>query len=60
MEETELRRLDLYFPQDMLSEIEAEARRQQRTLSWLLQRAWALAQDERDRVRTPGEAPAEG
>ena len=58
MEETELRRLDLYFPQDMLSEIEAEARRQQRTLSWLLQRAWALAQDERE--RGSGETPAAG
>ena len=36
----------LYFPEEMLQEIKAEAVRQDRSLSWIIQRAWMLARKE--------------
>jgi uncharacterized small protein (TIGR04563 family) len=45
---TEKRKQSLYFPEEMLEEIEQEARRQDRSLSWVVQQAWRLA---RERVR---------
>jgi uncharacterized small protein (TIGR04563 family) len=32
----------LYFPEDMLHEIEREARRQDRSVSWIVQQAWKV------------------
>lgn len=43
----------LYFPEEMLEEIRAEAERQDRTLSWLMQKAWKIA---REKIRR---APAD-
>jgi uncharacterized small protein (TIGR04563 family) len=40
------RKQSLYFPGDMLAEMEAEARRQDRSLSWLVQKAWKIARQE--------------
>ncbi len=40
------RKQSLYFPEDMLEEIQREATRQDRSLSWLVQRAWALAREQ--------------
>jgi len=37
------RKQSLYFPEDMLQEIQAEATRQDRSLSWIVQRAWSAA-----------------
>ncbi len=37
------RKQSLYFPEDMLEEIQAEATRQDRSLSWIVQRAWSAA-----------------
>jgi len=37
------RKQSLYFPEDALQEVQAEAIRQDRSLSWVVQRAWALA-----------------
>ena len=37
------RRQSLYFPEDMMKEMEAEATRQDRSLSWLVQKAWIMA-----------------
>ena len=34
------RKQSLYFPEEMLREIEAESARQDRSLSWIVQRAW--------------------
>jgi uncharacterized small protein (TIGR04563 family) len=36
----------LYFPQEMLEEIKAEAVRLERSLSWVVQRAWRRAREE--------------
>ena len=37
------RKQSLYFPEDMLQEIQAEAARQDRSLSWIVQKAWKIA-----------------
>lgn len=42
------RKQSLYFPEEMLREIEQESGRQDRSLSWIIQQAWRLA---RDRMR---------
>jgi uncharacterized small protein (TIGR04563 family) len=40
---SEKRKQSLYFPEEMLREIQAEATRQDRSLSWIVQRAWKAA-----------------
>ena len=40
---TDKRKQSLYFPEDMLNEIQAEANRQDRSLSWIVQQAWKVA-----------------
>ena len=40
------RKQSLYFPEEMLSEIQKEAERQDRSLSWVVQKAWKLARNE--------------
>ena len=40
------RKQSLYFPEEMLREIQSEARRQDRSLSWIVQRAWKYARPE--------------
>ncbi len=37
------RKQSLYFPEDMLNEIKEEAARLDRSLSWVIQRAWKIA-----------------
>lgn len=44
----------LYFPDEVLREIQAEAIRQDRSQSWLVQRAWVLA---RKQLATMPNAP---
>lgn len=43
---TNKRKQSLYFPEDMLDEIQTEARRQDRSLSWIVQQAWNVARGE--------------
>jgi uncharacterized small protein (TIGR04563 family) len=40
----------LSFPVDMLKEIEHEAARLERSVSWVVQRAWKLARDELKKI----------
>ena len=40
---TDKRKQSLYFPEDMLKEIQEEATRQDRSLSWIVQQAWRMA-----------------
>ena len=40
------RKQSLYFPEAMLKEIQAEANRQDRSLSWIVQQAWRVARVE--------------
>lgn len=43
---TDKRKQSLYFSEDMLQEIVAEAHRLDRSLSWVVQRAWKIARNE--------------
>jgi uncharacterized small protein (TIGR04563 family) len=43
---TDKRKQSLYFPEDMLREIQEEANRQDRSLSWIVQQAWRVARTE--------------
>jgi uncharacterized small protein (TIGR04563 family) len=61
---TDKRKQSLYFPEDMLKEIQDEAARQDRSLSWIVQQAWKIARS--DIARFPsvndvlnGEQPAD-
>jgi uncharacterized small protein (TIGR04563 family) len=40
------RKQSLYFPETMLAEIKEEAARLDRSLSWVVQRAWKLARSD--------------
>ncbi len=50
------RKQTVYFPDEMLEEIRQEAKRQERPLSWIIQRAWNIAR-ERVRVAPPPKPP---
>ena len=43
---TDKRKQSLYFPETMLQEISEEAARLERSLSWVVQRAWKHARKE--------------
>ena len=43
MAETDKRKQSLYFPGQVLDEIKAEAIRQDRSLSWIVQQTWRVA-----------------
>lgn len=49
------RKQSLYFPESMLQEIKEEAARLDRSLSWVVQRAWKLARDEIRRMPSVNE-----
>jgi uncharacterized small protein (TIGR04563 family) len=46
------RKQSLYFPEEMLREIQEEATRQDRSLSWIMQQAWRTARGQL--ARMPG------
>jgi uncharacterized small protein (TIGR04563 family) len=50
LSDTDKRKQSLYFPEEMLREIQEEARRQDRSLSWIVQRAWKIAREDIRRV----------
>jgi uncharacterized small protein (TIGR04563 family) len=56
------RKQSLYFPEEMLQEIQQEATRQDRSLSWIVQQAWKAARAQlanmpgMDHLRPPGTA----
>ena len=50
MKRTDKRKQSLYFPEEMLKEIQIEANRQDRSLSWIVQQAWRIARSESMRV----------
>lgn len=53
----EKRKQSLYFPSDLLTDIRAEAYRQDRSFSWLMQQAWRIARPHIGRLPTVNEAP---
>lgn len=56
------RKQSLYFPEEMLREIQDEATRQDRSLSWIVQHAWRAAREQMakmpgmDDLGAPGKA----
>lgn len=46
MAKSDKRKQSLYFPEAMLQEITGEAARQDRSLSWIVQKAWKIARKE--------------
>jgi uncharacterized small protein (TIGR04563 family) len=44
------RKQSLYFPEDMLNDIQDEARRLDRSMSWMVQQAWKIARSEIARI----------
>jgi len=40
------RKVSVYLPLPILGEIQAEADRQERSLSWIVQKAWRMAREE--------------
>ena len=46
MTKSDKRKQSLYFPEELLNEISREANRQDRSLSWIVQKAWKIARDE--------------
>jgi uncharacterized small protein (TIGR04563 family) len=48
------RKQSLYFPDAMLKEIAEEAQRLDRSLSWVVQRAWKIARGEVKKLPSSG------
>jgi uncharacterized small protein (TIGR04563 family) len=46
MNGSDKRKQSLYFPESVLDEITKEATRQDRSLSWIVQKAWKVARKE--------------
>ena len=51
------RKQSLYFPEEMLKEIQAEANRQDRSLSWIVQKAWKISRKEIMKYPSVNELP---
>jgi len=51
------RKQSLYFPEDMLKEIQDEATRQDRSLSWIVQKAWKTARKDILKIPSVNELP---
>jgi uncharacterized small protein (TIGR04563 family) len=64
MATSDKRKQSLYFPEEMLKEIGAEATRQDRSLSWIVQKAWKAARKEIMNIPSvdglPGDAEKNG
>jgi uncharacterized small protein (TIGR04563 family) len=55
MATTDHRKQSLYFPEEMLKEIELEAQRQDRSLSWIVQQAWKIARADMRKIPSPND-----
>ena len=54
------RKQSLYFPEIMLQEIKDEAARLDRSLSWVVQRAWKLARTEIRKIPSVNDIDEDG
>jgi uncharacterized small protein (TIGR04563 family) len=59
MSVSDKRKQSLYFPEEMLREIGAEATRQDRSLSWIVQKAWKAARKDIMSIPSVGDAPSD-
>jgi uncharacterized small protein (TIGR04563 family) len=51
------RKQSLYFPEDMLAEVQSEAQRLDRSLSWVVQKAWSLAKEKMKDIPSVNDPP---
>jgi uncharacterized small protein (TIGR04563 family) len=58
MTTTDKRKRSLYFPDNILREMQSEAKRQERSLSWIVQYAWRIARADLMRLPSVGEGGA--
>jgi len=56
MTTTDKRKRSLYFPDNILREMQSEAKRQERSLSWIVQYAWRIARTELMRLPSVGDS----
>jgi uncharacterized small protein (TIGR04563 family) len=56
MTTTDKRKRSLYFPDTILREMQSEAKRQERSLSWIVQYAWRIARAELMRLPSVGDS----
>jgi uncharacterized small protein (TIGR04563 family) len=59
MSVSDKRKQSLYFPEEMLKEIGVEATRQDRSLSWIVQKAWKAARKDIMNIPSVSDAPVE-
>ena len=57
MSGSDKRKQSLYFPEDMLKEIQEEAYRQDRSLSWIVQQAWKIARPDMKKFPSVNDIP---
>ena len=57
MASSDKRKQSLYFPEQMLKEIQEEATRQDRSLSWIVQKAWKIARKDITKYPSVNELP---
>jgi uncharacterized small protein (TIGR04563 family) len=57
MAESDKRKQSLYFPEATLKEISDEATRQDRSLSWIVQKAWKAARKEIRSMQAVNDSP---
>ena len=55
MSANDARKQSLYFPDEMLSEIQTQAQRLDRSLSWVVQQAWKISKTELRRIPSPND-----
>jgi uncharacterized small protein (TIGR04563 family) len=60
MAQSDKRKQSLYFPESMLQEIQQEAARLDRSLSWVMQRAWKLARTDIRKLPSVNDVPDDG
>lgn len=55
MSANDARKQSLYFPDEMLVEIQQQAQRLDRSLSWVVQQAWKISKSELRKIPSPND-----
>ena len=55
MSANDARKQSLYCPEDMLNEIQQQAQRLDRSLSWVVQQAWKISKIELKKIPSPND-----
>jgi uncharacterized small protein (TIGR04563 family) len=55
MSANDARKQSLYFPEEMLQEIQQQAQRLDRSLSWVVQQAWRISKTDLHKIPSPND-----